>query len=282
MLRFALGLPRRRGTHAVVVATRAGAKIGGSYTPGVEGTATFLVSLILGLKGYNVRGAIGIDMPSNWISLHPGLPPSTVTGIVRRARQRVVTFMDTILSGGRRFVGWISLAFGLSVSWISLAYLLAGRFYLTKLFFASESCTSCGLCAKRCPNKAIRMRGKKKPLPYWTFHCESCMRCMGFCPTRAVEASHLLAVGVYVLAVVIARLPLSSWLSCIPGLALLESVPLWLLESVYAVAALGLIYPLFYLLLRVPWINRFFSRATFTYYYRRYHEPGTTFKELDD
>ena len=282
MLRFALRLPRRRGTQAIAVATRAGAKIGSTYTPGVEGTATFLVALILGFKGYNIRGAIGIDMPSNWISLHPGLSPSTVSGIVSRARRRVASFMEAILTGRRRFVGWVSLAFGLLVSWLSLAYVLVGRFFLTKLFFASESCTGCGLCAERCPNQAIRMRGKRNSRPYWTFHCESCMRCMGFCPTRAVEASHLLAVGVYVLAVIVARLPLLTWLSTrVPILGPLDSVPLWLLESVYALAAIGLLYPLFHLVLRVPGINRFFSRATLTHYYRRYHEPETKFKDLE-
>jgi hypothetical protein len=46
MLRFALRLPRGAGTHAVVVATRAGLKIGPVFTPGIEGTATCLIALI--------------------------------------------------------------------------------------------------------------------------------------------------------------------------------------------------------------------------------------------
>lgn len=52
MLRFALRLPRRRGTHALVLPTRAGTKFGQVFLPGLEGTAGYLPALILALKGY--------------------------------------------------------------------------------------------------------------------------------------------------------------------------------------------------------------------------------------
>ena len=120
MLRFALRLPRRTRTHSLVVATRAGLKIGRVFTPGIEGTATYLIALILALKGYRVRGAIGVDMPSNWIALHPGLSPRAVAAIVARARISVARFIETILFGQRRFVGWGSLVFGLLTLPISL------------------------------------------------------------------------------------------------------------------------------------------------------------------
>jgi len=60
----------------------------------------------------------------------------------------------------------------------------------------------------------------------------------------------------------------------------LSGTPGWLLESVYAVAALGLGYPLFQLLLTIGRVNRFFTLATLTHYYRRYHEPKTQLKDL--
>ena len=76
--------------------------------------------------------------------------------------------------------------------------------------------------------------------------------------------------------------PLLPWLAGhMPGLSFLGSVPTWLLETVYAVGGLGLLYPAFYLLLRVRWINRFFAVTTFTHIYRRYHEPGTAFRDLE-
>jgi len=73
MLRFALRLPRRKGTHAFVLPTRAGTKFGPVFLPGLEGTAGYLPALILALKGYRVRGVRALDMPSNWTALHPAL-----------------------------------------------------------------------------------------------------------------------------------------------------------------------------------------------------------------
>ncbi|EGW40902.1 hypothetical protein [Desulfosporosinus sp. OT] len=73
VIRYALRLPNGRGKHAFVVATRAGTRIASIPFPGLEGTAGYLIALILILKGYIVRGVMGIDMPSNWMSLHWGL-----------------------------------------------------------------------------------------------------------------------------------------------------------------------------------------------------------------
>ena len=281
MLKFALRLPRRSGTHAVVVATRAGSRIGSTFIPGFEGTATALVALVLALKGYRVRGMVGIDMPSNWIALHSGLCADTVAGLVARAKERTASFMDAILSGGRSLTSWPLILLGLLLLPLSLAYLLIGRFYLSKLFFASNACTGCGLCAQRCPNGAIEMRGPGESRPYWTFHCQSCMRCMAYCPTQAVEASHLLGVGVYLLAGAIPTVAFPVWLAArVPVLAIVTLVPDWVIVSVNAIVLLGLVYPVFHRALRIGRVNRFFTHATLTHYYRRYHEPETTPNDL--
>ena len=282
MLSFALRLPRRSNTHVVVIATRAGSKIGSVYVPGFEGTATSVIALILALKGYRVRGMMGIDMPSNWIAVHPGLAPDTVAGIVARAEKKAALFIGTILSGRGHFTSWIVILCGLLVLPLSLAYLLIGRFFLGKLFFASNRCNGCGLCAEHCPNGAIEMRGSASPRPYWTFHCESCMRCMAYCPRQAVEASHLLGVGAYLLAGAIPTVAFLAWLVVrVPVLAFLALIPSWVVGSVNAIVVIGLAYPVFHLLLRIRWVNRFFTHATLTHYYRRYHEPETTLKDLE-
>jgi Pyruvate/2-oxoacid:ferredoxin oxidoreductase delta subunit len=282
MLRFAFRLPRRSGTHAVVVATRAGMRIGSLYTPGFEGTANLIVAAILALKGYHIRGTAGIDMPSNWIALHPGLSATTVNGIVDRAAAKTARFIGGILSGRRYTIGWLVPLLGLFLLPISLAYLFIGRFFLARLFFASDRCTGCGLCAEHCPNGAIVMRGTGKDArPYWTFRCESCMRCMNFCPLQAVEASHLLALGTYLLAGAIPTAALLARLVVrIPLLAFLSHVPGWVLESVNAILVLALVYPLFHRLLRIGPIHWFFTQATLTHYYRRYHEPGTRLNDI--
>jgi hypothetical protein len=108
------------------------------------------------------------------------------------------------------------------------------------------------------------------------------MRCMAYCPRQAVEASHLLAVGAYLLAAAIPTTALLTWLAArVPALAALSGIPHWLWESVYAIIALGLVYPLFHALLRIAWVNRFFTHATLIHYYRRYHEPETELRDLE-
>ena len=280
-IRFALRLPRRRRTHAVVVATRGGYRIGSLYTPGFEGSATALAALILALKGYRIRGAVGIDMPSNWIAVHPALPPDAVVEIIARARIKSASFVGAVLAGKRRIAGWVLFLLGLLVLPISLAYLLIGRLFLSKLFFASGLCTGCGLCAEHCPNGAISMPGPGRRRPFWTFRCQSCMRCMAYCPAQAVEVSYLWAVAIYVLAHGLPITALLIWLTTlVPALTFLRGTPLWLLESVLGIAVLGAAYPLLHFLLGNRRANRFFTLTTPTHYYRRYREPQTTLEDL--
>lgn len=282
MLRFAAGLPRGRGTQAMVVATRAGLKVGRTYTPGLEGTALYLLAFILILKGYRMRGVSAIDMPSNWLVLHPSLSATAVSGIKRRAQAKTERFMGRVLRGESAFGGRLGLLIGLALLPVSVGYLLIGRFFLAKLFFPSPDCNSCGQCARHCPEGAILMVGPGRQRPYWTFDCESCMRCMAYCPTRAVEASYGLAALLVWIGSTIPTLVILGWLVAhLPGLAFLERVPVGLIETPYVPLAAAAVYPLFHLLLRVPGFNRLMTATTPTHYYRRYHEPETGLNELD-
>ncbi len=53
-----------------------------------------------------------------------------------------------------------------------------------KKFFAEESCTDCGLCAKKCPEKNITMENNR---PKWLGHCVKCLSCIHRCPARAIQ-----------------------------------------------------------------------------------------------
>jgi Pyruvate/2-oxoacid:ferredoxin oxidoreductase delta subunit len=156
---------------------------------------------------------------------------------------------------------------------------------LAKLFFATDRCNGCGLCAERCPHRAIRMWrpwGRRERRPYWTFACESCMRCMNLCPTKAVEASHSFAA----LLVYITGLPVATW-----GLARLTDLAPWLhwtnnpvvataAQWAYALVSIYLLSLLLTLLLQVPVVNQLFAYTTLTRWFRRYHAPGVTPRDL--
>jgi Pyruvate/2-oxoacid:ferredoxin oxidoreductase delta subunit len=276
-------LPKSRGAEAFVVVTRGGTKFGPLFAPGMEGTAGYLLAFLLWLKGYKIRGVMGLDMPVNWIAFHWGLhPEKTAKPIIARSEPRANRFYERVLSGERAYWSLLPLIMGILILPISAAYLALGRFFLAKLFFASYKCDGCAVCANNCPFSAIKMRGVKNPRPYWTFECESCMRCMAFCPKRCVEAGHsfgaimfyvtTIPVWAYLLDAVVARY---EWFA--------PSANMWtaaLLYIVYSIAVMFAGYAVLDVIVRVPFINRIFTHTTLTSVYRRYHEPSTKLREL--
>jgi len=282
MLRFALRLPPRKGTHAFVLPTRAGTKFGPVFLPGLEGTAGYLPALILALKGYRVRGVQGLDMPSNWTAVHPGYRQESAEAIMARSRPKALRFAGAILSGRPCFGGLIGLLLGLLLLPISLGYLLAGRLFLGRLFFASYRCDGCGVCAKNCPASAIKMWGKRNPRPYWTYRCENCMRCMNYCPKNAIEAGHSWAAILYYVTAIPVTDYFFNWLGKrVPRVASRKRAGIgMLLQYGYMLLAISVAYLLFSGAIRVPAINRLFTFTTLTHYYRRYHEPETRLKDM--
>ena len=297
MIHFALRLPRRRNTaaglasaarttegrsSAFAVLTRAGMKLGPVYSPGLDGTGAYLLALILALKGYRVLGAAGLDMPGSWTAVMPGFSRSTAEAIEARARPTAEKFMGRVLAGQAAFWSILPLILGLALLPLSLGYLLFGRFFLAKLFYASTACDGCGLCARSCPVHAIRMTGKQNPRPYWTFLCESCSRCINFCPRSAVEVSYPFgALGLYLGSLPVAALAL-DWLARTVTQAAGWQSPLveTIITYPYKLLSLAAAYGIFVLAMRVPLINRALTLASPPHYYRRYREPGTHLADL--
>ena len=224
----------------------------------------------LTLQGYSIRGLLSIDMPSNWLSLHPGLRPQNAEAIVNRAKPKLDRFMETLLSGRRSLItlnNVYEITWAVLLSWISGLYLIIGRFFLAKLFFANRHCDGCGICKSNCPAGAIRMWGRKKPRPFWTYHCESCMRCMAFCKKRAIEAGHSWAIILYYITSIPVAVYFLSWLAGLfPAAPLLENSLLQkLLYLIYFYPSVFISYYAFYLLNRIPFINDLFTYTTLTH-----------------
>ena len=67
-------------------------------------------------------------------------------------------------------------------SLIGLGYRLCSG---TKKFYAEDTCTGCGLCARNCPMQVIVMKDKR---PVWTEEkCCKCSTCINRCPVKAIQ-----------------------------------------------------------------------------------------------
>jgi hypothetical protein len=99
ILKFVWNLPRNRSTPAFCIAARAGLKFGPVFPPGISGSATFIIALMLLLKGYDVRGVMSVDIPSNWFSLHPIQSLKSHPAIIDRGEKKTAQFIEKILQG---------------------------------------------------------------------------------------------------------------------------------------------------------------------------------------
>ncbi len=274
LLKLALTLPGVRGKDVFVLVTRGAVAQGDRLTPGFEGTAAYLPAAILALRGAHVRGVGAVDMPLNWMVLVPGFPPDRVAALVAMGAAQTDAFAAPLLRGERVLRGQKELALGLLMLPLALGYMLVARLLMAKMFFADERCTACGLCAQRCPQGAIRMRGEPRR-PYWTYDCQNCMRCMAHCPTEAIQSGQgwLLLYGALIGLPVAATLAAllrdrlgitATWASVVLNLVLGY---LWIVVVVW----LG--YLVLWWGLRVPGVRTLLARLTFTRRYRRYRGP---------
>mgnify|MGYP001165597670 CR=1 FL=1 len=55
---------------------------------------------------------------------------------------------------------------------------------MDKSFYADEKCSSCGICARICPARNIRL-GENRPV--WQHRCEQCFACLQWCPEEAIQ-----------------------------------------------------------------------------------------------
>lgn len=274
MLKFIVRFPRaQKGRKDVfLLNTRAGMKLYKLFVPGLSGVAIIIPIIILRLKGYRIKGILPLDMPSNWISLHPGIRKKVVDSITDRCEKKVDRFADKLLQGKTtvRPIFWIFLPLDILVSPISLAYNLIGRFFLAKTFFASAKCNNCRICEEKCPVGAIKIVNDR---PYWQFRCESCMRCMNICPQKTINTAHLLAAGIIwgilllpfigeIKSYLIKTFP--SFYAIMPGLIDLTVATIISLPLFWGV------YGIYHQVIRWKIVNNLFTYTSFTNYWRRY------------
>ena len=281
MLKFMLAFPRGR-RDIFCLNTFGGTKIGKLHLPGLSGLALILPAFLFFLKGCRVRGLVSLNLPSNWISLHPGLTLAAVASLADHCRNKVERYAASLLSGGVAFRGIISLPFDLLVTPISVGYMLVGRFWLAKMYFATLECDGCGLCESNCPVNALKMKNGR---PFWTFHCESCMRCINICPKKAIQVSHTFtAVTAYLFYGLLFPGVISLMVNLVPSTtAIISKTQIMVLVRAWVILSIMfLVYRLVQGLTRFRPFNYFFVRLSLTRlpFWRRYLAPGVTARDF--
>lgn len=272
MLKFIFKFPRLRNADVFIVNTRAGLKLSKLFIPGMSGIAQILPAIMLLLKSYRIVGMQPIDLPSNWIFLHPGLKQKVVDSITKRIKRITERFAKRMISGKTKYKALISLPIDIAVAPIAAGYYFIGRFYLAKTMIATSDCNLCMKCINECPVEAIKLN----KMPFWTYRCESCMRCINSCPKRAIEVTHSFSIGLLVLSLIF----------LMPAIILLfqdlnlysTNSPWWFSEIFHIIKWIIFIifffisYRVLHYLMRFRWINKIVTYTSLSKYkfWRRY------------
>ncbi|HAN77294.1 MAG TPA: hypothetical protein DCQ31_05725 [Bacteroidales bacterium] len=272
MQEFVFKFPKDINADVFILNTRAGLKMHKLFLPGLSGLAQILPAFILLLKGYKVIGMQPMDMPSNWISIHPGVGPVVQKSISERCERITKKFTAKILTGKSAYKALWSLPLDIAIIPVSFLYYFFGRFFLSKTFIYNYNCNSCGLCAKECPVHAIEMHNDK---PYWKLTCESCMHCMNFCPSRAIETPHVFVALVWWSIGFINAMLVIPWLKYQTGLAPESGLGYWLYQASYIALGFLVIVSTYYMLhylMRFRWFSKVISFTSLTHFnfWRRY------------
>jgi len=276
MLKFIFKFPRLKNADVFIINTRAGLKLSKLFIPGMSGIAQMLPAVILLLKSYRIVGMQPMDLPSNWIFLHPGLKQQVVSSITTRIKRITENFAKRILSGKTKYKALISLPIDLAVAPIAVGYYFIGRFYLAKTMMATSDCNLCMKCINECPVEAIQL----KKMPFWTYRCESCMRCINACPKRAIEVTHTFSIGLLVLSMIV-LMPAVIFL--FDELKLYRADSPWLiieffhiLKWIIFIIFFFITYRILHYLMRFKWVNKIVAYTSLSKYkfWRRYHAMG--------
>jgi Pyruvate/2-oxoacid:ferredoxin oxidoreductase delta subunit len=290
VIKFLFRMPRRRAAHFLCLPTRGSFYVGSILIPGAAVLASFLPALILLCKGYNPKGAVSFDMPVNMTSFHPPLAVRHANRIIARAKRKSQRYFERFFRRGSLWLTqnnlyellW-SLAILYYIPLFPVLYVLVARFSLGKTMFATRRCLGCGTCAKYCPTKALKMKGRSTKRPYWRHKCEYCLRCLNFCPNQAIEMSHSWAVLIWYIAVSLAAGGLVfTWLTgYLPALQPYHNF--WteeLFDALFYYPIFLAGYFLFYQATRFKLVNSFFSYTGWSHYLRQYREPETSLKDF--
>lgn len=170
---FARALPTTSDNKKVFIFRTAGGVVPSNYNVSKE------LIRILKHKRYDVCYEELFTIGSNWIMKYDDV---IMKQLYLTTVRKIAQMCNAINQGERHFYETgttLRIKMGVIAAFSSRILSLLGKDAVV-----NQSCTACGLCAKRCPAENISIKnGKVK------FHasCSACLRCVYSCPTHAIN-----------------------------------------------------------------------------------------------
>jgi len=107
VINFLRKFPKNLCSDVFLLNTRAGMKLYKIFTLGLSGIAQIVPAIILKIKGYKIIGFRPLDLPSNWISIHPGLRKKLLIQFLKGAKKLHENLQTKFLEERKCFVDYI-------------------------------------------------------------------------------------------------------------------------------------------------------------------------------
>lgn len=133
-------------------------------------------------KGLAYMGVAAVSMPENYIAMYEVPDKDTAAAIIVKAEPKILALAKRIQAGEPFEKGHTGFLDHIKSSLINPLF---QRFWVSdKKFYAESGCSGCGVCARLCPKKNIKL---KEGRPVWNRSCIHCMACINGCPKQVIQ-----------------------------------------------------------------------------------------------
>lgn len=147
-----------------------------------EGNATSILNRTLIKKGLSLDSAFTLVMPNNYIFGFDVDSKEVVQKKLYKAEQDLETINSIIKERKTKIFRLVPGSFPNIKT--KFFYPMLYKYPVdTGKFYATDTCTGCGLCQKICPIHTITVTNK----PSWGKECLQCLACIHHCPEKAIQ-----------------------------------------------------------------------------------------------
>jgi len=149
---------------------------------GSLGNADKMLAKRLKQRNIQLNNAFSIEMPGNYVIMYD-VPNREEQDLTLQSAEKQIEKIVGLLEVNKK--GNFVSNRGYFASLTPLAYKIYGIYRKTKKFYATDACTTCGLCEEICPSRTIQISSGR---PKWINEkCSHCSACINRCPTEAIQ-----------------------------------------------------------------------------------------------